>query len=103
MTVAAERIRTPEARLLDGAAGARIRLGAAVACGFVAAALVIGGAYLLAVVVSRVFLEGGTLATVALPLAALAAVAITRAPLLVAAEALAQDASGRVRGRLRGD
>jgi thiol reductant ABC exporter CydD subunit len=103
MTVATERVRTPEARLLDGAAGARLRLGMAVVCGFVAAALVIGGAYLLAVVVSRVFLEGGTLATVALPLAAIAVLAVARAPLLVAAEALAQAASGRVRGRLRGD
>ena len=97
------RIPSPEARLLGRAPGARVRLALAIACGFAAAVLVVGQAYLLSVVIASVFLGGESLATVALPLAVVALLAVLRAPLLLAADALAQAASSRVRASLRAD
>ena len=103
MAGAGPRVPAPEARLLGRAPGARARLALAIACGFAAAVLVVTQAYLLSVVIAAVFLGGESLATVALPLAVVALLAVLRAPLLLAADALAQAASSRVRARLRAD
>jgi ATP-binding cassette subfamily C protein CydD len=103
MSVAGGRFPSPEARLIAFAPGARDRLALAVVCGLLAAAVVVAQAYLVSVVVADVFLGGGTLATVAPLLGIAAFLAILRAPLLFAGDALAQDAAGRVRGRLRAD
>jgi ATP-binding cassette subfamily C protein CydD len=103
MSVAGGRLPSPEARLIAFAPGARDRLALAVVCGLLAAAVVVAQAYLVSVVVADVFLGGGTLATVAPLLGIAAFLAILRAPLLFAGDALAQDAAGRVRGRLRAD
>jgi len=115
MTVAAERPRAswrdraggrragPEARIVDRAEGARLRIGLASACGLVAAALVLAQAFLLSVVVAGVFRDGLTFDAVVAPLAAIAVLGVGRAPLLAAAEVLAQAASGRVRARTRSD
>jgi ATP-binding cassette subfamily C protein CydD len=75
----------------------------AAACGFAAAAVVIVQAILLSVIVADVFRDGLALPAVAVPLAAFAALAVARAPLLVGADVLAQDASGRVRRQTRAD
>ena len=53
--------------------------------------------------VAEVFLGGASIATVAPLLVAVALLALLRAPLLLAADAFAQDASSRVRGGLRAD
>jgi thiol reductant ABC exporter CydD subunit len=103
MTAGGRRIRSPEARLVDRAGGARLRLGVAIGAGFAAAVLVLVAAYLVAVVVASVFLDRASTADVVVPLAAIALVAIVRAPLLFAADALAQAASGRVRATTRAD
>ena len=103
MTVAAERSRAPEARLLALAPGAQILLVLSIACGLVAAAVVIVQAYLMSVVIAGVFLGGRAPAEVAGPLVAVALLAVLRGPLLLAGEALAQAAAGRVRQALRAD
>ncbi len=115
MTIATERLRAslreragrrpprPDSQLLDRAAGARLRVGLAAACGLVAAVLVIVQAFLLSVVVAGAFRDGFALETVVGPLVAIAVLAIGRAPLLAAGEVLAQAASGRVRARTRAD
>lgn len=92
-----------ERRLLGHAPGVRRLLFAAVACGFLAAAAVVAGAWLVAITVARVFLGGQGLQDVAGPLVAVAAIAIVRAPLLWAGDMLAQRASTRVKGTLRDD
>jgi ABC-type transport system involved in cytochrome bd biosynthesis fused ATPase/permease subunit len=103
MTVSGERVSSPESRLVDGVPGARVRLALGIACGFVAAIVVIAQAYLVSVAVADVFLAGGSLATVAPLLAIVALLALLRTPLLLGGEALVQTASNRVRGRLRAD
>ena len=103
MTVAGDRIPSPEGRLLGSAPGARSRLAFAIGCGFAAAVVVVAQAYLVSVAVADAFLGAGTLVTVAPLLALVALLALLRAPLLLAADALAQGAAGRVRGRLRAD
>ncbi len=103
MTVAGGRLPSPEGRLVGRATGARRRLGLGIVCGFAAAVVVVGQAYLVSVVVADVFLGGATPATVAAPLAVVALLALVRAPLLLGAETLAQAAAGRVRVRLRAD
>lgn len=103
MIVAGERGSSPESRLLAHAPGARTLLALGVGCGFLAAVLVVAGAYLTSVVVADVFLRGATLPTVALPLAVVALLATVRAPLLVCGDALAQRAADRLKTRLRAD
>jgi ATP-binding cassette subfamily C protein CydD len=71
--------------------------------GFVAALIVLGQAYLMSVVVAGVFLGGGSLASAGGPLLAIALLAIVRAPLLLAADGLAQSASSRIKTALRAD
>ena len=93
----------PERRLLARGPGARALLGSSVGLAFLAAAVVIGQAYLVSVVVADVFLGSGTLATVALPLGVVAILAVVRAPLLLGGDVLAQTAAARVKGGLRAD
>jgi hypothetical protein len=83
--------------------GVRPRLAAGIACGFGAAVVVIAQAWLLSIAVAEVFLGGAGIATVAPLLVVVALLALLRAPLLLAADAFAQDASSRVRGGLRAD
>jgi len=103
MSVAGDRTSAAEARLLRHAPGARSRLALGIACGFAAAVVVVVQAYLVSLAIADVFLAGGTLTTVAPLLTAVALLALVRAPLLLGGDALAQAASGRVRGRLRAD
>jgi len=103
MTAARDRVQAPEARLLARAPGARSRLSLGIACGFAAAVLVVGQAWLVSIVVAGVFLGGGTPATAAAPLALVAILALARAPLLAGADILAQAAAGRVRAGMRAD
>ena len=103
MNAAGDRDSTPEARLLSHVPGARRRLAVGIACGFGAAVVVIAQAWLVSIVVADVFLGGAGTATVAPLLVAVAFLALLRAPLLLAADAFAQDASSRVRGGLRAD
>ncbi len=88
----------PERRLLARASGARTLLAAGIACGFVAAVLVVAAAYLTSVVVADVFLGGATLAAVAPTLAAIAILAVARTPLLVTGDWLTQRAADRRQG-----
>lgn len=97
------RAASPGDRLLGQAPGARARLAWAVGCGFLAAVLVVGQAYLTSVAVADVFLAGGTLASVGPPLVVIALLALFRAPLLLASDVLAQGAAGRIKARLRAD
>jgi ATP-binding cassette subfamily C protein CydD len=83
--------------------GARSRLAAGITCGVGAAIVVIAQAWLVSALVAQVFLGGAGLATVGPLLVAVALLALLRAPLLLAADAFAQDASSRVRGGLRAD
>ncbi len=85
------------------AAGARPRLWLGIAAGFVAAVLVVAAAILTSVVISDVFRAGASLADVMPSLVAIAVLAVVRAPVLFAADALAQAAAGRVKRRLRAD
>jgi thiol reductant ABC exporter CydD subunit len=94
---------TPEARLLGHVPGARRRLAAGIACGFGAAVVVIAQAWLVSIAVAEVFLGGAGIATVAPLLVVVALLALLRTPLLLAADAFAQDASSRVRAGLRAD
>lgn len=94
---------SPTRRLLAIAPGARARLVAAIGFGFLAAAIVIGQAYLTSVVVASVFLEGGTLSSTAPVLASIAVLALIRALFILISERSAQDAARRVKGRLRTD
>ena len=103
MNAAGDRDSTPEARLLRHVPGARRRLAVGIACGFGAAVVVIAQAWLVSVAIADVFLGGAGIATVAPLLVAVALLALLRAPLLLAADAFAQDASSRVRGGLRAD
>ena len=104
MSAAGDRRATPEARLLRHGPGARSRLAAGIACGFGAAVVVIAQAWLVSVVGRRRSSSAGpasrpsrrSLITVAL-------LALLRAPLLLAGDAFAQQASSRVRGGLRAD
>ena len=89
------------ARLLALDPSARSRLRVAIACGFVAAVLVVASAFLLAATVARVFLGGADLAAVAPLLAAIALLAVARAGAVWAAEVLGQRASSSLRGTLR--
>ncbi len=98
-----DRTASPGDRLLRSAPGARGLLGLGIASGFVAAAIVVGQAWLTSVVVAGVFLGGGSLATVATPLVAIAVLAVVRAGFLLAADGLAQRASARIKGTLRAD
>jgi ATP-binding cassette subfamily C protein CydD len=68
-----------------------------------AAVIVIGQAYLTSVVVAGVFVGGGSLESVGAPLATIAVLALIRAPLLLAADGLAQSASARTKAALRAD
>ena len=95
--------RAPSAagRLLALDRSARTLLRAAIACGFLAAALVVAAAYLASAVVNGVFLGGQDLAQ-ALPLLTLVALlAVVRAGLVWSAEVLAQRSSSRLKGTLR--
>ena len=83
--------------------GARSRLSAGIACGFGAAVVVIAQAWLISAAVADVFLGGAGIATVAPLLVAVALLALLRAPLLLAGDAFAQQASSRVRSGLRAD
>jgi ATP-binding cassette subfamily C protein CydD len=103
MTDSARPAQAPEARLLGRVPGARSWLAAGIACGFGAAIVVIAQAWLVSVAVADVFLGGAGLATVAPLLIAVVLLALLRAPLLLAGDAFAQEASSRVRGRLRAD
>ncbi len=103
MTRAGQRVVTPGDRLLRHAPGARGRLAVGIGFGFLAAVVVVGQAYLMAMVVADVFLGGGSLGSVAVPLGAIAVLALVRAPLLLAADGLAQGASGRIKAALRAD
>ena len=98
-----DRTASPGDRLLRSAPGARGLLGLGIASGFVAAAIVVGQAWLTSVVVAGVFLGGGSLATVATPLVAIAVLAVVRAGFLLAADGLAQGASARIKSTLRAD
>jgi ATP-binding cassette subfamily C protein CydD len=89
------------ARLLALDPAARGRLRAAIACGLVAAVLVVASAFLLAATVARVFLGAADLAAVAPLLAAVALLAGARAACVWAAEVLGQRASSSLRGTLR--
>jgi ATP-binding cassette subfamily C protein CydD len=93
----------PESRFLARVSGARTLSAAGIACGFVAAVLVVTSAYLTSVVVADVFLHGSTLAAVAPTLAVIAILAVARTPLLVAADSLIQGAADRVKVRVRAD
>jgi ABC-type transport system involved in cytochrome bd biosynthesis fused ATPase/permease subunit len=95
--------RAPSAagRLLSLEPAARTLLIAAIACGFVAAALVVAAAYVTSAVVSRVFLGGQDLAAVAPLLVLVAALACIRAGLVWCAEVLAQRSSSRLKATLR--
>src|SRR6478736_5390494 len=97
------RTASPGDRLLRSAPGARGLLGLGIASGFLAAAIVVGQAWLTSIVVAGVFLGGGSLATVATPLAAIAVLAVVRAGFLLAADGLAQRASASIKGTLRAD
>ena len=97
------RTASPGDRLLRHGPGARVRLGLGIAFGFVAAAIVVGQAWLTSVVVAGVFLGGGSMATVATPLLAIAVLAVVRAGFLLAADGLAQGASARIKSTLRAD
>ena len=94
---------TTDRRLLASSPGAHRLLYLGVACGFVAAAMVIAEAYLTSVVVTGVFIDGRGLGVVLLPLALIAILAVLRTPLRWGADALAQRAAGRIKGRLRAD
>ena len=67
-----------------------------------AAAIVVGQAWLTSVVVAGVFLGGGSLATVAAPLVAIAVLALVRAGFLLAADGLAQARVGPDQGHTAG-
>jgi ATP-binding cassette subfamily C protein CydD len=95
------RVPSAAARLLALDPSARRRLRVAIACGFVAAVLVVASAFLLAATVARVFLGGAGLAAVAPLLAAIALLAVARAGAVWAAEVLGQRASSSMRGTLR--
>ena len=103
MSLAADRPRPPGTRLLERVHGVRSRLAVAAGLSVGAAALVLVGAWLTAIVVAGVFLGGAGPAEVALPLAAIGILALVRAPLLVAADVVAQSASGRMRASVRAD
>ena len=103
MRRAAGRTASPGDRLLRHGPGARMRLGLGIGFGFVAAAIVVGQAWLTSVVVAGVFLAGGSMATVATPLLAIALLAVVRAGFLLAADGLAQGASARIKSTLRAD
>jgi ATP-binding cassette, subfamily C, bacterial CydD len=94
---------TPDGRLLAYAPGARPLLGFAVACGLVAASLVVVAAYLTSTVVARVFLGDASFGGVGPTLAVIAALAIVRLPLLVGVDLLAGRASRRLKETLRAD
>ena len=87
--------------MLGHAPGVRRVLGLGVACGFVAALLVVVAAYLTSTVVARVFIGGAGLAAVAPTLAVIAVLAIVRAPLLLGVDVLAGRAARRLKGTLR--
>jgi len=95
--------RAPSAagRLLALEPAARTLLGAAIACGFVATALVVAAAYVTSVAVSRVFLGGQDLTAVSPLLALVVVLACVRAGLVWSAEVLAQRSSSRLKGTLR--
>ncbi len=97
------RTASPGDRLVRLGPGARGLLGLGIASGFVAAAIVVGQAWLTSVVVAGVFLGGGSLATVTTPLVAIAVLAVVRAGFLLAADGLAQGASARIKTALRAD
>jgi ATP-binding cassette subfamily C protein CydD len=97
------RANAPDARLLARAEGTGRRLALSAACGFAAAGVVIVQAILLSLIVADVFRDGLALPAVTVPLVTFAALAVARAPLLVGADVLAQDASGRVRRQTRAD
>ena len=78
-------------------------LGLGIACGFVAALLVVVAAYLTGVAVARVFVGGETLEAVAPILAVIAALAIARGPLLIGVDLFAGRAARRLKGSLRAD
>ena len=80
---------------------ARDLLRAAVACGFLAGALVIVAAYLTSVAIDRVFLGGQDLSEVVPLLIAIAGLAIVRAGLIWGGEVVAQRSSSRLKGTLR--
>ena len=73
------------------------------ACGLVAASLVVIAAYLTSTVIARVFLGDASFVAVAPTLAVIAALAIARLPLLVGVDLLAGRASRRLKGTLRAD
>ncbi len=73
------------------------------ACGLVAASLVVIAAYLTSTVIARVFLGDASFVTVAPTLAVIAALAIVRLPLLVGVDLLAGRASRLLKGTLRAD
>jgi ATP-binding cassette subfamily C protein CydD len=89
-------------RLLALEPRARPFLRAAVACGFVAGAFVVAAACVTAAVVDGVFRAGQGLADVLPLLALLVVLAAARSGLTWAAEVLAQRASSRLKGTLRG-
>jgi len=89
--------------LLGHAPGVRRLLGFAVACGLVAALLVVVAAYLTSTVIARVFLGDAPFDAVAPTLAVIAVLAIVRLPLLVGVDLLAGRASRRLKGTLRAD
>ena len=103
MRRASGRTVSPGDRLLRHGPGARLRLGLGIGFGFVAAAIVVGQAWLTSVVVAGVFLGGASMATVATPLLAIAVLAVVRAGFLLAADGLAQGASARIKSTLRAD
>ena len=89
--------------MLAHAPGVRRLLWLGIACGFVAAVLVVVAAYLTGVVVARVFLGGEALAAVAPMLVAIAALGVARGPLLIGVDHFAGRAAGRLKGTLRAD
>jgi ATP-binding cassette subfamily C protein CydD len=103
VTVAGDRAASPENRLLAAAPGVRTLLSLAVACGVLAAALIVAGAYLTSVVVARVFIDGEAFAAVAPTLVAIALLALVRTPVSLGGDVLAGRASRRIKSRLRAD
>jgi ATP-binding cassette, subfamily C, bacterial CydD len=89
--------------LLTHAPGVRRLLLVAVACGLLAALLVVIAAYMTSTVIARVFLGDASFDAVAPTLAVIAVLSIVRLPLLVGVDLMAGRASRRLKGTLRAD
>src|SRR5262245_3845360 len=90
-------------RILKYNAAARRLLYLAVACGFVAAALVVAQAWLLSDAISRVFIGHATLNDVLPVLAAMLVLAVVRGVSGLGGDLLAQRSASRLKTTLRSD